>query len=138
MAHLTKESVEAVIIGLKKYRRGLEAQTNNLSARERLKIKERNHETLRSDIVDCASSTPSITLSFTLPSLRKRLQKINEVILRVKETSEYGTCVECQEEISIFRLEKNPLTRKCVCCKNEEEKRDKNRGIGRDKSLVYL
>lgn len=49
------------------------------------------------------------------------ISKINEALLKIKK-EEYGTCVDCEEEISEKRLEFNPHFDTCIKCAENREK----------------
>ena len=78
------------------------------------------------DEMDLASS--EYMQSFTL-RLRGRervlLQKI-DVALKKMETDEYGMCVECEEPISVKRLEARPETELCIRCKEDQERQERD------------
>ncbi|MCK4440872.1 MAG: TraR/DksA C4-type zinc finger protein [Sulfurovaceae bacterium] len=48
----------------------------------------------------------------------KRLNRLKRAYLKV-DTSDYGICQECEEDISIERLELMPESNYCVSCMNE-------------------
>ncbi|MGI6680874.1 MAG: TraR/DksA family transcriptional regulator [Bdellovibrionota bacterium] len=49
---------------------------------------------------------------------------ISDALEKIKEGT-YGECESCGEEISIARLEVNPMAKLCVDCKSAEEIREK-------------
>jgi DnaK suppressor protein len=55
---------------------------------------------------------------------RKLLAKIKEALERL-ENGTYGICENCDDEISIKRLEARPVTTLCVKCKTAQEKHEK-------------
>ena len=52
------------------------------------------------------------------------LQDIQDALQKI-ENGTYGECKNCGEDISIARLEANPMAKLCVDCKSEEEVREK-------------
>ena len=80
------------------------------------------------DEMDLASS--EYMQSFTL-RLRGRerflLQKI-ETALKKMDEGEYGMCVECEEPISVKRLEARPETELCIRCKEDQERQERDFG----------
>ena len=77
------------------------------------------------DEVDIASS--EVTQAVHL-RLRDRegmlLAKINQALTRIEE-GEYGTCEVCGEYIGNRRLEARPVATRCIRCKEEQEKKEK-------------
>ena len=51
----------------------------------------------------------------------KLLQKIEYALSKIK-TGEFGVCEECEEPISIKRIEARPVTTLCIDCKESQEK----------------
>ena len=51
---------------------------------------------------------------------RSMLQLIDEALLRIRNSS-YGTCIECEEELQLKRLEAVPWARHCVTCAEKHE-----------------
>ena len=49
------------------------------------------------------------------------LRKIEYALLKIKEGT-FGICEDCDEPISIKRLEARPVTTLCVSCKEAQEK----------------
>ena len=138
MAKLHESTVKSVVWMLKRSRNKLQAELDRLSAEARVKLRDQAHTAISNHQADCASNAPSITLSHLIPSLRKRIAKFNETIFRVKETHEFGTCITCEEEIPLVRLNQVPLCRQCTACKGEQEVKDRGRNVGRAKHLVFL
>lgn len=54
---------------------------------------------------------------------RKLISKIDEALNRISN-NEYGTCLECGEEIGKKRLDARPETTLCVDCKEEAEEKE--------------
>ncbi len=63
---------------------------------------------------------------YYLNSEIEKLRKLNQALKRVYDKS-YGICQICGAQISEKRLKAIPYARYCIDCKNEEEKRKKNR-----------
>ena len=57
---------------------------------------------------------------------RKLLKKIDESLEKI-ETTTYGICELCGEEINTKRLEARPVTTMCIECKTEQEEEEKLR-----------
>jgi DnaK suppressor protein len=55
---------------------------------------------------------------------RKLLGKIKDALERL-ENGTYGICENCEEDISIKRLEARPVTTLCVKCKTAQEQHEK-------------
>lgn len=75
-----------------------------------------------SDEMDHASSEVNQAMTFRLKD-RERflLSKIDKALGRI-EHGEYGTCVDCGNNIEIKRLEARPVTDLCINCKEERER----------------
>ena len=52
------------------------------------------------------------------------LQDIQDALQKIEDGT-YGECENCGEDISIARLEANPMAKLCVDCTSEEEVREK-------------
>ena len=80
------------------------------------------------DEMDLASS--EYLQSFTL-RLRGRektfLKKIDHALAKI-DTGTFGICEQCEEEISLKRLEARPETTLCIRCKEDQEKMEKSYG----------
>ena len=80
------------------------------------------------DEMDTASS--EVNLQFT-GRLREReqglLSKIEAALEKI-ERGEYGSCVNCGEEIGLRRLKARPVAELCIDCKAEEEKLERRTG----------
>jgi len=80
------------------------------------------------DEMDTASS--EVNLQFT-GRLREREQGLFskiEAALEKIERGEYGSCVNCDEEIGLRRLKARPVAELCIDCKAEEEKLERRTG----------
>ena len=80
------------------------------------------------DEIDLASSEYQQSMVFRLRDREKYLlEKIDKAIERIG-TGNFGVCEQCEEEISIKRLEARPVTTLCIRCKEEQEKEEKSYG----------
>lgn len=52
------------------------------------------------------------------------IRKIQQSLLDI-EAGEYGICDICEERISLKRMKVRPVTRHCIRCKTEMEKRER-------------
>ncbi len=78
------------------------------------------------DEMDLASAEYEHAMNFRLRGREKTLiKKIDLAISRI-ETGEYGLCENCDDDISIRRLEARPVTTMCIRCKEEQEKKEKD------------
>jgi len=77
------------------------------------------------DIGDMSSVTYSRDVLFNLSETQKqRINDIDAALERI-DKGEYGTCMECDEEIAPRRMEVRPFSRYCIECKTEIEKSGK-------------
>ena len=77
------------------------------------------------DEVDIASSEVNQTVSLRLRDREGMLlSKIDQALGRISDGS-YGQCEECGEEIGVKRLEARPVATRCIRCKEEQEKRER-------------
>ncbi len=74
------------------------------------------------DEVDLASSESDQNMSIRLRD-RERilLKKIEKALVKI-DSSEYGICEACGEEIGFRRLMARPVTDMCIRCKEEQER----------------
>lgn len=74
------------------------------------------------DEVDLASSESDQNMSIRLRD-RERilLKKIEKALVKI-DSSEYGICESCGEEIGFRRLMARPVTDMCIRCKEEQER----------------
>ncbi len=99
-------------------------------------VVERAKETMASDMsldvsdlpdeMDLASSEYMQAFTFRLRG-RERffLQKIEKALKKIDE-DQFGICEECEEPISLKRLEARPETELCIRCKEDQERREKD------------
>lgn len=78
------------------------------------------------DEMDLASSESIQSFTFRLRG-RERvfLQKIDKALKKI-EAGEFGNCEECEEPISLKRLEARPETSLCIRCKEDQERQEKD------------
>jgi DnaK suppressor protein len=74
------------------------------------------------DLADKASSAYTKEFLYSLSNTdREVLQKVDEALARV-ETSGFGLCIECGDEINRKRLEAVPWASHCITCQEKIEK----------------
>jgi|SRR5690606_40152559 DnaK suppressor protein len=78
----------------------------------------------RFDEVDQASSEYMQAFSFRLRGREKFLMEKIDLALRKIDNGSYGTCEECEDAISIKRLQARPETPLCIQCKEAQEKEE--------------
>jgi DnaK suppressor protein len=77
------------------------------------------------DETDLAASEVNQNLVFKLRDReRQLLTKIDEAMARIEEGS-FGTCMDCEENIEIRRLEARPVSTLCIACKERQEHKEK-------------
>lgn len=80
------------------------------------------------DEMDLASSEYLQSFTFRLRGREKTfLDKINRALVKIDEGN-FGICEECEEEISVKRLEARPETTLCIRCKEDQERMEKDYG----------
>lgn len=80
------------------------------------------------DEIDLASSEYQQSMVFRLRDREKYLlTKIDKALERIEDGS-FGICENCEEEISVKRLEARPVTTLCIRCKEEQEREEKSYG----------
>lgn len=80
------------------------------------------------DEMDLASSEYLQSFTFRLRGREKSfLDKIEKALQKIEEGT-FGNCEECEEEISIKRLEARPETTLCIRCKEDQERAEKDFG----------
>lgn len=71
--------------------------------------------------LDRASAQAEQTMRLRIRNRESRLiKKLRQALERIEDQT-YGICEECEEDISIKRLEVRPVTSKCIECKELEE-----------------
>jgi DnaK suppressor protein len=80
------------------------------------------------DEMDLASSEYLQSFTFRLRGREKTfLKKIDHALAKI-DTGTFGVCEQCEEEISLKRLEARPETTLCIRCKEDQEKMEKSYG----------
>jgi len=80
------------------------------------------------DEMDLASSEYLQSFQFRLRGREKTfLKKIDHAIAKI-EAGTFGICEECEEPISMKRLEARPETTLCIRCKEDQERNEKAYG----------
>lgn len=80
------------------------------------------------DEMDLASSEYLQSFTFRLRGREKTfLKKIDHALSKI-DTGTFGICEQCEEEISLKRLEARPETTLCIRCKEDQEKLEKSFG----------
>ncbi len=80
------------------------------------------------DEMDLASSEYLQSFTFRLRGREKSfLDKIEKALQKIEEGT-FGLCEECEEEISVKRLEARPETTLCIRCKEDQERAEKDFG----------
>jgi DnaK suppressor protein len=81
------------------------------------------------DLADQASRESDTDLTLRMRERESRLlAKIEEALVRL-EMGEFGICEECGEQIGEKRLRARPVTTLCIKCKQEQEVKEKRRGL---------
>jgi DnaK suppressor protein len=80
------------------------------------------------DEMDLASSEYLQSFTFRLRGREKGLLDKIERALQKIEDNTFGNCEECEEEISIKRLEARPETTLCIRCKEDQERAERDFG----------
>lgn len=105
---------------------------------KRDEIVRRAEQTLRQDMtldaddlpdeMDLASSEYLQAFTFRLRGREKNLlDKIQKALDRI-DNGTFGICEECDEQISMKRLEARPETTLCIRCKEEQERVERDFG----------
>jgi DnaK suppressor protein len=80
------------------------------------------------DEMDLASSEYIQSFTFRLRGREKTfLKKIDHALAKIDEGT-FGICEECEEPISVKRLEARPETTLCIRCKEDQERIEKSYG----------
>ena len=80
------------------------------------------------DEMDLASSEYLHSFTFRLRGREKTfLKKIDHALAKIEDGT-FGICEECEEPISIKRLEARPETTLCIRCKEDQERIEKAYG----------
>ena len=80
------------------------------------------------DEMDLASSEYLQSFTFRLRGREKTfLKKIDHALAKIDQGT-FGICEECEEPISVKRLEARPETTLCIRCKEEQERVERDFG----------
>lgn len=110
---------------LKKFKKMFQQQKenvlfNNKVIREDFMV---NQDELKDD-VDQASTDVEQSLRMRLRNREVLLiKKIDQALERI-ENGTFGTCMNCENEIEIKRLEARPTATLCIACKEDEERKE--------------
>ena len=115
---------------LKKFQQLLEEKRQDILARAKQTLSQ--DMTLDQDDLpaemDLASSEYLQSFTFRLRGREKSfLDKIEKALVKIEDGS-FGRCEECEEEISVKRLEARPETTLCIRCKEDQERVEKDYG----------
>lgn len=77
------------------------------------------------DEMDLASSEYLQSFTFRLRGREKTFLKKIDLALRKLEEGTFGVCEECDDSISLKRLEARPETTLCIRCKEAQEQKEK-------------
>jgi DnaK suppressor protein len=77
------------------------------------------------DSADQSSQDVDQGIDYSLLEMKYEQYKDIADAFRKLQSSTYGVCEECGGEISIKRLEVNPLARYCIECKTQKEEMEK-------------
>jgi DnaK suppressor protein len=115
---------------LKKFKGLLEAKRDEIikKAKQTLTEEMQLDSSDLPDEMDLASSEYLQSFTFRLRGREKSfLDKIQKALLKIEDGS-FGKCEECEEEISVKRLEARPETALCIRCKEDQERLEKDYG----------
>ncbi len=77
------------------------------------------------DEMDLASTEYLQSFTFRLRGREKTFLKKIDIALGKIDEGSFGICDECNEPISLKRLEARPETTMCIKCKEEQEQKEK-------------
>lgn len=80
------------------------------------------------DEMDLASSEYLQSFQFRLRGREKTFLKKIDLALAKIDAGTFGVCEECEEPISVKRLEARPETGLCIRCKEDQERNEKAYG----------
>lgn len=78
------------------------------------------------DEMDLASSEGMQSFEFRLRGREKMFLSKIEGALKKIDSGDFGICEDCEEPISVKRLEARPETDLCIRCKEEQEREERN------------
>ena len=116
---------------LKKFQELLEEKRKAVLERARQMLSVENMALDTNDLpdeMDLASSEYLQSFTFRLRGREKGLlDKIERALQKIEENT-FGACEECEEEISVKRLEARPETTLCIRCKEDQERAERDFG----------
>lgn len=119
MSYLTEEQLTAI-------RKNLEKQRNTIVKKAETLRSEASETDASGDDADIASAEGIVA---TMERLRSRelrlLKKVEEQLKWMDDLDEFGYCEECGVEIGYERLLARPAARKCIVCKENEEREER-------------
>ena len=78
------------------------------------------------DEIDQASAEYNQSFTFRLRDREKYyLSKIEKALVKLREGT-FGICEECEEPISLRRMQARPVTTLCIRCKEEQEMEERS------------
>jgi RNA polymerase-binding transcription factor DksA len=114
-----KETKEKVVKRLESEKNFYQQMIRMYSGRSR----ERLSQTTNTCTTHAADNVISIDVGLSrIPQMRHVIDAIGDALERAKD-GVYGICEGCGEEIAWGRLEKIPWARKCLACKEKEERK---------------
>lgn len=102
----------------KTLRAELDQALHDPTARETLGLPDRRAETDDEAVADLQAEIDAASVERD----SRELREVEEALHRV-EQGEYGTCVDCEEEIPLARLQAQPHAKRCIRCEEIFEKR---------------
>lgn len=107
----------------KRVRRSLESKREELLARVREAVRERErNESPESDLGDQATNTVSREVLIELSSSERAVLKLIDQALDRLDEGTYGQCVNCRQPIQNKRLEAVPWARHCIECQELQDR----------------
>lgn len=119
MTYLSDEQLESLRDNLKNQKAEILRKTENLRS-------EASETDASGDEADVAAAEGIVA---TMERLRSRelrlLRKIDEQLKWMEDLDEFGYCESCGVEIGYERLLARPAARKCIVCKENEEREER-------------
>jgi len=104
---------------LNQYRRVLEGHRSQLLAM--LTPREQLHVQRESDSLDQWQTAAEIDIAVSnLDRESRKLREINVALRRIQDQT-YGSCLHCEEEISVKRLNAIPYAALCIACQRRRD-----------------
>jgi DnaK suppressor protein len=105
---------------IQRYKAQLEKLRDELVERiEKLDAKKERDEALPADFEEQATAAENDEVIDSLDEIeRAELEQVKNALLRI-ESGDFGTCAECENEISTKRLDAVPFSVKCMDCLKE-------------------